>query len=137
VFLPAAGQMTSTYVDYVTTTTVTEAATYWTSTPSGDKSDMNAFVLSIDDAGATVETDLMRRVMTAVRLVKVASAADLIKGDVNGDGSLSITDVTMTISHILGQTPEGFNAAVADVNGDGSVTITDVTIMIDMILKQE
>lgn len=70
VFLPAAGQMTSTYVDYVTTTTVTEAATYWTSTPSGDKSDMNAFVLSIDDAGATVETDLMRRVMTAVRLVK-------------------------------------------------------------------
>ena len=70
VFLPAAGQMTSTYVDYVTTTTVTEAATYWTSTPSGDKSDMNAIVLSIDDAGTTVETDLMRRVMTAVRLVK-------------------------------------------------------------------
>ena len=70
VFLPAAGQMTSTYVDYVATTTVTEAATYWTSTPSGDKSDMNAIVLSIDDAGTTVETDLMRRVMTAVRLVK-------------------------------------------------------------------
>ena len=70
VFLPAAGQMTSTYVDYVTTTTVTEAATYWTSTPSGDKSDMNAIVLSINDAGTTVETDLMRRVMTAVRLVK-------------------------------------------------------------------
>jgi sorbitol-specific phosphotransferase system component IIA len=67
----------------------------------------------------------------------VTFVADLIKGDVNGDGSLSITDVTMTISHILGQTPDGFDAAVADVNGDGSVTITDVTIMIDMILKQE
>ena len=60
-----------------------------------------------------------------------------LKGDVNGDGSVSVTDVTMTISHILGQTPEGFDAVVADANGDGSITITDVTMIINIILKGE
>ena len=56
-------------------------------------------------------------------------------GDVNGDGSVSVTDVTMVISHILGKTPEGFNAAVADVNSDGSISVTDVTMIINIILK--
>ena len=55
-------------------------------------------------------------------------------GDVNGDGSVSVTDVTMTISHILGRTPDGFNAAAADVNGDGSISVTDVTTIISIIL---
>ena len=58
-------------------------------------------------------------------------------GDANGDGSVSVTDVTMVISHILGKTPEGFNAAVADVNGDGSISVTDVTMIINIILKGE
>ena len=62
---------------------------------------------------------------------------DIMSGDANCDGTVSVTDVTMTISHILGQTPDGFNAEAADVNGDGSVSVTDVTIMIDMILKQK
>ena len=70
VFLPAAGQMTSTYVDYVTTTTVAEAATYWTSTPSDGNSGVNAYVLTIGDTDITLDSDLSRRVATAVRLVK-------------------------------------------------------------------
>lgn len=56
-------------------------------------------------------------------------------GDVNGDGSVSVTDVTMVISHILGLTPEGFNKDAADVNGDKSISVTDVTMMINIILK--
>ncbi len=70
VFLPAAGQMTSTYVDYVSTTTVNDAATYWTSTPADDASGMSAIVLTIGQSGATLDATLSRRVMTAVRLVK-------------------------------------------------------------------
>ena len=56
-------------------------------------------------------------------------------GDVNGDGIVNIVDVTMTISHILGQNPDGFNAEAADVNGDKTVNIVDVTSIIDIILK--
>ena len=55
-------------------------------------------------------------------------------GDANGDGTVSVTDVTMTISHILGQAPDGFNKDAADLNCDGSITITDVTMIIAIIL---
>ena len=52
-------------------------------------------------------------------------------GDVNGDGTVNITDVNAVISIILdgkGMTP------AADVNGDGNVNITDVNVIISIIL---
>lgn len=72
VFLPAAGQLTSTYDSdsWKTTTTLTPAGTYWTATPSADASGLKAMILSFDDENVTVANDLNRRVMTAVRLVK-------------------------------------------------------------------
>ena len=52
-------------------------------------------------------------------------------GDVNGDGSTTIADVTLLIDILL----NNVNApAEADVNGDGFVTIADVTALIDMLL---
>ena len=59
---------------------------------------------------------------------------EYISGDANGDGKVDIVDVTMTISHILGQKPTGFNNAAADVTGDGKIDIVDVTSIIDIIL---
>lgn len=58
-------------------------------------------------------------------------------GDVNGDGSLSVTDVGMMISYILQTNPEGFNRDVADMNGDGEITVTDVGALITRILTGE
>ena len=58
-------------------------------------------------------------------------------GDVNGDGTLSVTDVGMMISFILGQNPEGFNKDAADMNGDSEVTVTDVGALITKILSGE
>ena len=54
-----------------------------------------------------------------------------VTGDVNGDGSVTIADVTALIDILLGN---GTAPAAADVNGDGSVTIADVTALIDMLL---
>ena len=65
------------------------------------------------------------------------STTVVLPGDANGDGTVSVTDVTMTISHILGQTPAGFNKDAVDINRDGSISVTDVTLIIDMILKQK
>ena len=56
-------------------------------------------------------------------------------GDANGDGKVDIVDVTMSISRILGQNPDGFIEKAADVNKDGKVDIVDVTSIIDIILK--
>ena len=58
-------------------------------------------------------------------------------GDVNNDNIVNVTDVTMTISYILGQNPAGFNTTTADVDNSGKIDITDVTTIIDMILKSK
>lgn len=56
-------------------------------------------------------------------------------GDVNGDGQLSIADVTMLIDYLLGSVPASFNDVNADVNHDSGITIADVTMLIDMLLN--
>ena len=57
----------------------------------------------------------------------------LLIGDVNGDGSISIADVTALVNIVLGRTAE-FDEKVADVNGDGSVSVADVTALVNLIL---
>ncbi len=53
------------------------------------------------------------------------------KGDVNGDGQVTIADVTALVNIILGK---GESSKMADINGDGSVTIADVTALVNIIL---
>ena len=53
------------------------------------------------------------------------------KGDVNGDGEVTVADVNAVINVILGY---GSNMN-ADVNNDGEVTVADVNVIIDIILN--
>ena len=55
-----------------------------------------------------------------------------LKGDVNGDGKINVSDVTALINMIMGITT--MDAAVADVNGDGKVNVSDVSSLINIIL---
>lgn len=55
-------------------------------------------------------------------------------GNVNGDKVVDADDVLATVEHILGQTPDDFDASAADTNGDGEVTIADVVIILNNIL---
>lgn len=68
----------------------------------------------------------------AVDNVKLVTQASVVTGDVNGDGSTTIADVTALIDSLLSGVEVPLDAA--DVNGDGSVTIADVTALIDMLL---
>lgn len=56
-------------------------------------------------------------------------------GDVNGDGDVNITDVSLLVNRILGIDNEGFIESNADISGDGDVNITDVTSLVNYILK--
>ena len=60
---------------------------------------------------------------------------DFLLGDVNGDGSITIADVTALVNIILGKDTAGqYNRAAADVNLDESITIADVTALVNIIL---
>ena len=58
-------------------------------------------------------------------------------GDVDGDGRITISDVTDLIDKLLGANNPSFAIDDADVDGDGRITIGDVTDLIDFLLSNE
>ena len=55
-------------------------------------------------------------------------------GDVNHDGSVTVSDVSALIDCLLGDTTNGC-LICADVNQDGQMSISDVTALIDLLLS--
>lgn len=62
----------------------------------------------------------------------VWSYSDSLKGDINGDGTVNVTDVTTLINGILGTAQ--VDTSVGDVDGNGMVNVSDVTALINIIL---
>ena len=61
---------------------------------------------------------------------------EIILGDVDGAGSVTISDVTILIDYILTQIDDNINLAAADYNQDGTIDIADLTEIIDFLLTQ-
>ncbi len=59
-----------------------------------------------------------------------------IKGDANGDGKMSISDVTWIINYLLVGCSSSFHIENADINDDGNISIADVTALINMLLQE-
>ena len=57
-----------------------------------------------------------------------------LRGDANGDGSVSVTDIAVVVNSILQLPNSVFSFYGADANGDGSVTVTDIGVIVDIIL---
>lgn len=57
-----------------------------------------------------------------------------VKGDVNGDGIVNVTDATTVIAHYLAEQP--YNRKY-DINGDGIINVTDATIIISIFLTEK
>ncbi len=58
-------------------------------------------------------------------------------GDVNGDGEVTIADVTALVNILLGKDTAGYNLEAADVNSDGGRTIADVTALVNILLVKK
>ena len=60
----------------------------------------------------------------------------MLKGDLDLDGSVSISDVTTLLNVIAGKSTleEGVDG---DLDGDGSVSISDVTKLLNVIAGKE
>ena len=58
-----------------------------------------------------------------------------LRGDVDGNGNVNISDVTALIDYLLSGNASGINLSGADCNQDSSVNISDVTSLIDYLLS--
>ncbi|MBR5101534.1 MAG: dockerin type I repeat-containing protein [Muribaculaceae bacterium] len=56
-------------------------------------------------------------------------------GDVDGDGTVGVTDVTVLINYILGDKVTVFIKENADINFDNDIDVVDVTGLINLILN--
>ena len=59
---------------------------------------------------------------------------EVLLGDVDGDGTVDVNDVTALINKILGYDVPVFIAANADIDGDGTFDVNDVSGIINIIL---
>ena len=66
--------------------------------------------------------------------VRIEPGPGLLKGDINGDGIVNVTDVTALINTILGTA--SYSQDVCDINGDDVMNVTDVTALINLILGE-
>ncbi|MBQ4007791.1 MAG: dockerin type I repeat-containing protein, partial [Muribaculaceae bacterium] len=64
--------------------------------------------------------------------VEVVGPDVLLQGDVNRDGKVNVSDVSVLINMILGITEKDMESA--DVNRDGKVNVSDVSALINIIL---
>ena len=59
----------------------------------------------------------------------------IVKGDVDGNGTMTVTDVTLLIDALLNENWSGINLDAADYDGNGLVDIADATQMINFLLE--
>ena len=64
-----------------------------------------------------------------------SNTAEVLLGDVNGDGKVTLTDVSVLKNYLTGQYVSKFNERNADMNGDGNVSITDLSLLKNSIVS--
>ena len=75
-----------------------------------------------------------RRKATEVFIISATEVYDWQLGDVNHSKTVDIDDVTMLITRVLGNNPEGFFEEQANCDGQGGIDIDDVTVLINRVL---
>lgn len=58
-----------------------------------------------------------------------------MRGDLNGDNQVDVTDVNIIIDMVLGKQAQ--NLSTADLDGNNLIDVTDVNIIIDIVLGKE
>lgn len=85
----------------------------------------------------TILTSTDEEELYAIDALSNVSVTNIVKGDVNNDGIVTVSDVVTTARYILNYNPEPFVFEAADMNGDGKITITDVVKIANLVLDQD
>ena len=86
--------------------------------------------------GIKFATSSKRAYIDDIKLVAAATEPEVLLGDVNNDGAVTIADVTALVNILLGKDASGYDRDAADVNEDTDVTIADVVALVKMILTK-
>ncbi|MBR1655384.1 MAG: hypothetical protein IJ698_03050 [Prevotella sp.] len=137
IFLPAAGIFRNSAIKYAD-----EDAYYWSSTLYSDPNgSYNAGLLYGSDVGNFKYVGNHRYYGLSIRpvvsfddIVVSDPDPDVVIGDANGDGKVTVADYTAIAHCIMGKAPANFNEKAADVNGDGKINVADYTAAAHLIL---
>ena len=96
------------------------------------------YVVNISDANGSITLTFnatKRLYIDDIKLVAAGQTPATLLGDVNGDGKVTIADVTALVNILLGK-DTSYNLDAADVNSDDKTTIADVTELVNILLKK-
>ncbi len=105
---------------------------------------VNLSIVAADDFEGSAALVMKNTLFTTPDGVEVAFADETcmvtiaitaLPGDVDGDGNVTISDVTALIDYLLSGNASGVNLTAADCDLDGNITISDVTALIDYLLS--
>jgi len=82
----------------------------------------------------TATLHLLNTAGVSVASQKLAGHATYLKGDADGDGLVTIADISTIIDYLLYGNEIDIIMEAADVDGDGTVSIADTSALIDIIL---
>lgn len=91
----------------------------------------------IDENGDEVVTLLTFKSCNGMAVYKIGKNVkpvenDKVRGDLNADGIVDVTDVSIAIDMVLGKQEQ--DLTTADLTGDGTIDVSDVSAIIDIVL---
>ncbi|MBO4801131.1 MAG: dockerin type I repeat-containing protein [Bacteroidaceae bacterium] len=87
-----------------------------------------------DVTDQVVDGKLIMTMNASMAVVVSYILTDYMKlGDVNNDGRISVADLSLTVSHLIGEQPQPFPPQQADANNDGEINAGDLARIVDLI----
>lgn len=105
----------------------------WVKVPDDDNFNLGDYRAYIKDLSAI---PVVVSVPSEIKRMDVVSYDTLLRGDINLDGLVNITDVVCLVEKVLSPESSDIHLLIDDLNEDGIVNITDVMLDVDLVCNQ-
>lgn len=102
-----------------------------------DDMEAGAYGVVFKNGELTIKEENAISAINLQNVTALMNVVNILLGDVNNDGKVSVTDVVAIIGFILGNENSNFSSVAADLNGDGSITVADAVRVINLILNDD
>ena len=92
--------------------------------------------LATEATGTLTFTPAGKQVVWTITINGYIGGNDILMGDANLDGEVSLTDIMLVVDYILGNTPEVFGFKNADMDGSNDISLIDIMEIVNIILEQ-